>query len=260
VVKPVASKDGGLALARARGERWLPARRIRSIAQAARFVNAVGFALLFPTERVMAPSLFEAVAGPDAEPWAQGMGPAESMVWRWKDAMPEAHLAWSGRFLHRRGSVLSPRLLAALYPGDGEPDDHRALALSPEAHRIGDALMTGPLTSSALRELIGHRSRYDRAIGELQGRLLVSSAGTQEQLAGWPAVVLELTCRLFAVGSGPDYRYAADRYLETIVEATPAQLAKAYGWTASAAGAALDDLVGCGRAGLTPAGYRTLAR
>jgi len=246
-------------LARERGRRWLPARRPRSIEQAARFVEAVGFALLFPADRIAAPSLFEAVAGPDAQPWEHGMGPAESTVWEWKDALPEAGLAWYGRFLHRRASLLSPELLAALYPGAGEPDDHRALPLSEAAHRVADALLTGPLPSSALRELIGNRSHYDRAIGELQRHLLVSSAGVQEQRTGWPAVVLELTCRLFEVGGGPDHPQAADRYLRTVVAASPVDLARAYGWSAAGARRVLDELVAAGRAARSPTGYSTLS-
>ena len=55
----------------------LTGRRVRSIARAAAFVDDVGFALLFPSERVLVPSLWEAVAGEDAEPFASGMGSDE---------------------------------------------------------------------------------------------------------------------------------------------------------------------------------------
>src|SRR5262245_55855898 len=54
--------DHGLALARDRGARWLPARRVHSLEEAAGFVETVGIALLFPADRVTAPSLWEAVA------------------------------------------------------------------------------------------------------------------------------------------------------------------------------------------------------
>jgi hypothetical protein len=244
------------ALARARGDRWLPGRRLRTLAQAGRFVESVDFALLYPTDRIRAPSLFEAVAGPDVEPWAHGMGPAESAVWTWKDALPDAGLAWSGRYLYRRGSVLSPPLLAALYPGAGEPDDHRSFELSPDAHRLAEALLTGPLPSRALRELIGHRGHYDRAVGELQRHLLVSSAGVQEQRTGWPAVVLDLTCRLFDVGGRFDPDEAAGRFLTTMVAALPAELGRAFGWSTAAARHALDRLVDSGRAAGSREGYR----
>ncbi len=159
---------------------------MRSTEDAAGFVEDVGFALLFPTDRPTAPSLWEAVAGPDATPFPHGMGTGESMVWALKDLLPEAVLAWYGRFVRRRASLLSPALLAALYPGRGAPEDHRAAVLPPEAHRIGDALAAGPLPSSALRALVGHRGGYDRAINQLHEQLLVTSAGSGSRAAAGP--------------------------------------------------------------------------
>jgi hypothetical protein len=123
----------GAELAGARGQRWSPVKLLRSIDEAGAFVEDVGFALLFPADRPTAPSLWEVVAGPDAMPFAGGIGTAESLMWTWKDLLPEAWFAWSGRFLHGRVSLLSPRLLAALYPGHGEPADDRAFAVPPEA-------------------------------------------------------------------------------------------------------------------------------
>jgi hypothetical protein len=230
------------ALGRARGDRWLPDQPVTSLDEAARFIDDVGFALLFPADRIQAPSLWEAVAGPDAVPFAEGMGPAEADVWTWKDELPKAGLAWYGKFLHKRASLVSPRLLSALYPGDGEPADHEAFELPAEAHQLAEALMTGPLTSAALRELIGDRGRYDRAMAALQRNLLVTSCGVHRQRAGWPAAVFELTCRLFDVGGGQDRWYAAERFLDTMVEATPGELARAYGWPAVTARAQFDAL------------------
>jgi hypothetical protein len=232
-----------VALARARGERWLSGRRVRSIEHAARFVDGVGFAALFPTAEPFAPTLWEVVADPDSVPFAQGMGAAESMVWTWKDALPEAGLAWSGSFVQGRASVVSPRLLAALYPGDGELDDHRSLPLEPDAHRIAEALLPGPLPSSALREVIGHRRRYDRAIRQLQHALLVTAAGVDDDRPGWPAVVMDLTCRRFDLGGGSDPRYATAQFLDTMVESTPQELARTFRWSIASSRARLDDLV-----------------
>jgi hypothetical protein len=251
----VAGADG-LAMAGARGKRWLPDRPVQSIEDAARFVEDVSFALLFPTERPVAPSLWEAVAGPDAAPFAHGMGPAESMVWTWKDLLPEAGLAWYGRFLRRRACLISPVLLAALYPGRGEPEDHQLVPLPAEAHRIGEALAATPLPSSALRALVGHRGRYDRAINQLHQHLLVTSAGVREQRSGWRAVVIDLTCRRFDVGDGADRRYATRRFLDTMIEVTPTELSRAFGWPAVAARTALEDLVADRLAVRSPGGYR----
>jgi hypothetical protein len=168
------------------------------------------------------------------------MGEAEATVWTWKDELPKNGLAWYGKFLYRRASLLSPRLLAELYAGPGEPDDHEAYDLSPTAHRIAEALLLGPLPSSALRELVGDRSRYDRAITELQRELLVTSAGTREQRAGWPAGVVELTCRLFDVGGRFNRAAAVAGFSATMVQTTPRELAKAFGWPLAVARTELD--------------------
>jgi hypothetical protein len=230
----VSVRDGD-ALARARGERWLPDPLLTTVEDAGAFVDRVGFAVLFPAERITAPSLWEAVAGPDDIPFATGMGPAEERVWAWKDELPRVGAAWYGKFVHNRASLLSPEVLTALYPGAGEPTDHTALDLPDHAHQIAEALLTGPLPTAALREIVGDRGRYDRATSALQRHLLVTSAGVHTHRTGWPATVVELTCRLFEVGDGTDYGYATARFVDTMIETTPAELARAFGWPIGAA-------------------------
>ena len=208
--------------------------------EAAAFVDEFGFAVLFPAPGIDLPSLYEAVAGPGAVPFATGMDEAESLVWSWKDELPRAGLAWYGKFLYRRASLLSPRLLAALYAGPGHDDDHRSLELSREAHQIADALRPGPLTTAALREIVGNRSRYERAMGELYRQLLVTSGGVEPQRSGWPAGVVELTCRAFPVGGQLDRGYATRRLLSIVDEATPRELARAFGWPIATARSEFD--------------------
>ncbi|HEY0616517.1 MAG TPA: hypothetical protein VGD15_02970, partial [Kribbella sp.] len=175
-------------------------RGVGTIQRAGKFVDDVGFALLFPAPRPIGPSLWEAVAGEDSEPFGTGMGEDEQKVWGWKDELPRRGLAWYGAYLGGRGTFLSPTLLAALYPGAGELDDHEQLELSPAAHEIAAALAIEPLSSAALRSLLGDRNKYQRAITELQRNLLVTSAGVQELSNGWPAALLTLTCEQFDVG------------------------------------------------------------
>ncbi|MFD0596964.1 hypothetical protein ACFQZ4_35800 [Catellatospora coxensis] len=117
--------DQELVLARARGDRWLPETRPQTVEEAGRFVDDVGCALLFPAANTLAPSLYETVAEEDAVAWADGMGEAESTVWTWKDALPEAGLAWYGRFLFRRASLLSPTCCARSTPGPATPTTTR---------------------------------------------------------------------------------------------------------------------------------------
>jgi hypothetical protein len=248
-------------LGQARATRWwVRGRRIGSIARAADFVDDVGFALLFPAPRAAVPSLWEAVAGEDEEPFGAGMGTNEQRVWTWKDELPRQGLAWYGAFLGGRGSFLSPDLLRALYPAAGDPTDHHSLQLSPAAHEIAEAITAEPLPSATLRALVGDRSRYQRAITELQRSLLVTTAGVQETGSGWPAALIALTCHQFDVGGGPDHSLAAERFLDTMLATTPAELGRAFRWPVAQARVRLDELVEKGRATYDGTHYRAQHR
>jgi hypothetical protein len=234
---------------------WVRGRRIGSVERAGKFIDDVGFALLFPAPKPIGPSLWEAVAGEDDEPFGTGMGENEQRVWTWKDELPRRGLAWYGAYLGGRGSFLSPTLLAALYPGDGELDDHEHLDLSPAAHEIAAALALEPLSSATLRQLLGDKNKYQRAIGELQRNLLVTNAGVQESSNGWPAALLTLTCEQFEVG-GPNHTEAASQYLDTMLAATAADLARAFRWPTPRARSLLDELVDTDRATFDGSRYR----
>jgi hypothetical protein len=244
-------------LAQARATRWwVRGRRIATVERAGKFIDDVGFALLFPAPKPIGPSLWEAVAGEDDEPFGTGMGENEQKVWTWKDELPRRGLAWYGAYLGGRGSFLSRTLLAALYPGDGELDDHEHLDLSPAAHELAAALAIEPLSSAALRQLLGDKNKYQRAIGELQRNLLVTNAGVRESANGWPAALLTLTCEQFDVGGGLDHSQVVMQYLETMLVATPIELARAFRWSNAQARDLLDELADTGRATFDGSRYR----
>jgi len=230
---------------------------VRSIARAGAFVEDVGFALLFPSERVLAPSLWEAVAGEDAEPFATGMDVDEQRVWSWKDELPRRGLAWYGNFVAGRSSFLSPSLLRWLYPAYGGTDDHMNLDLSPTAHEIATALAEGPQPSASLRALIGDRSRYQRAAIELQRQLLVTTAGVHEQASGWPSKVLDLTCRRFDVGTDQDHQAAAELFIGVVLDGSARDLARTFRWPVDKARGHRDALPAASR--VTRCGNRYLA-
>jgi hypothetical protein len=168
-------------------------------------------------------------------------------VWEWKDQLPEARAAWYGKFLFRRASLLSPAMLALLYPGAGDIDDFRDFDLGPHARRIGEALMVGPLSSAVLRnEIVGDKASYEKGIAELHRQLLVTTAGVEEQRSGWPASIIDLTCRRFDVGGAADPLAAAEAFLGTVRAAKPADLARAFGWPAAEARTVLDRLAATG--------------
>jgi len=245
------------ALTVARAKRWWVGRaQITTPAKAAAFVDDVGFALLFPRRNTEMPCLWDLAR--DDPPHADGWGPDIQRVWKWKDDLPKAKKAWYGDFLFGVKTFIAPSMLALLYPRGGAPDDFLTADLSPAAQAVATVLLeSGATPSSVLREAAGMggtegKARYSRALTELGRALVVTHYGVEEEKAGWPSAVLELTARVFAVQSdvAPDERrhQAVLRFLTTMVEAHPRELSRAWGWPLAEARAALSQLVEKGQA------------
>ena len=252
-------------IAQARAKRWwLTRRKIGSIRRAAAFVEDVGFALLFPKAGIALPSLWEVAT---EQAFQEGdWGPDAERVWGWKDELPLEGLAWYGRFLRGRPSFLSPSLLVDLYPRAGRPDDFEEATLSRDAYRIARILLrSGPQPTSALREALAIEGRkggeaFTAAVAELERELIVTHLGTEDEGAGWPSAVLELTVRAFRIpkrrnAEGAELR-AARRFLDTMIEARPFEHGNAFGWGAKRARSALEKLVDRNEADREGPGYR----
>ena len=239
-----------------------------SLKRAAAFVDDVGFALLFPKAGMALPSLWEAATDRTISHLGEEWGPDAERIWGWKDELPLRRLAWYGRFLRGRPSFLSPSLLADLYPRCGRPDDFEESNLSPNAHRIARTLLrSGPLSTGTLREALGVEGRrggeaFTQAVTELGRELVVTHYGVEDEGAGWPSAILELTARAFRLprqrGPKAARLRAARRFLDTVLVAQPHDLGNAFGWGATAARAALDDLVRRGQAVRVDSAYRTV--
>ena len=226
------------------------------MSRAGAFLEDVGFALLFPHSGISLPSLWEAVSRREHlhEPFT--WGPDAERVWSWKDELPPAGLAWYGRFLRGRSSLLGPALLSDLYPRSGEPGDFQDARLDPHARRIAEVLLVdGPTSVAALRVGLGvegtrSRAVFDRAITALGRQLVVTHYGTEEHGSGWPSAVMELTARAFALDPSRDREAAELRaarcFLDTVLEARPHELGNAFGWRAVRARELLEDLVARG--------------
>ena len=240
---------------------WLTGRPIASLRRAAAFVDDVGFALLFPSRGIELPSLYQAASDRTAEATAEvEWGPEAERVWGWKDELPRRGMAWYGRFLRGRPSFLSPVLLADLYPRAGHPEDFTEADLGPDGRRIAEMLLlSGPTPSAVLREALGAegrrgQARFAKALGELGRALVITHFGTEDQGAGWPAAVLELTARVFSVGGArrgrDDARLrAAGKFLDTMLVTEAGELARAFGWPRDTSSDALEALVARGQAG-----------
>ena len=243
--------DSELAEARCR-RWWIDAPRVETLERAAAFVRDVHCALLFSFEAIALPSLWEAIAGPAEVPFAE-WGPNEDRIWGWKDELPAQGLAWYGKLVRKRATLLSPELLTDLYHGDGKADDYRRRPLEADAARVAAALAGGAMPQSILREEVGltgkpGKARFDRAMIELQRHLLVTHAGVWDQDAGWATAMISPTASVFDVGGRRDPVAAAAKYLATSLEVTAADLGRAFAWPVTEARSALDALAERGAA------------
>lgn len=259
---------GDLEAARAR-RWWAGRRKVGRIDRAAAFIEDLGFALLFPNKGVVLPSLYDVASDRPLFSPAGDWGPDADRVWGWKDELPRRGLAWYGKFLRGRPSLLAPSLLADLYPRRGRPDDFEDAGLSPTAYRIARILLrSGPQSTAVLREALDIEGKkaseaFHRTIGELDRALVTTHFGVEEEGAGWPTPVLELTARAFRIpvrrSADAARLRAARRYLDTMLMARPYELGNAFGWGAEGARAALDRLVLRRQALADPPRYRSLA-
>jgi hypothetical protein len=183
--------------------------RIRSLEDAATFVDQVGIAVVWGQADLVLPSLWSEVGGADAD-WAirddagkpTGFSPEFDRLWRWKDELPERRLACAGKHFGSAALLLAPRLLAAAYALTGRSgaaaDDFREDELEPLEREVAEAVLENdPLTGREIRRLLGtsDRKAVDRAVGRLQRRLVLTNAGAAEQSQGWRAIRQDLFAR-----------------------------------------------------------------
>jgi Winged helix DNA-binding domain len=235
---------------------------VRTLEQAAAFVDRVGIALVLGKTDVVLPSLGDEVCGRGAD-WAVrdengkavAFTPEFGRVWRWKDDLPDRHLACAGRHLARDAAALiSPKLLPALYAPTGRPgtpEDFRALELAPLEQEVAEAVLAeGPLSAPEVRRLLvtDDKKGVDKAVKRLQRELVLTNAGVTEQEAGWPAVRQDVfarrwRARLKRLPAPEDARLKLARtVLKVAGEVSEADLAAALGWTRRAARATLEEL------------------
>jgi hypothetical protein len=236
------------------------ARRLRTMTDAARFINQVGFCWLFAPGKgnLELPSLFEAVKG------RRGMqifhwDEDADRVWGWKSDLPAAHRAYYGKGLAGKPVFVSLRMLPYLMATAGEEELEHLYeygGISYEARRIYRALESlGPQPTRALRAAAGLDSkdgnaRYHRALDELQRRLFVMPVGATNEGNNWPSQIFELVARWFpgeaALARKLDVsearRALLTRYLKTVVGARRSDIGRLFGIPRSEFDALVEEL------------------
>jgi len=242
--------------------RW--PKRIATLSEARKYIDAAGFCMLFPVNNVPLPSLYSAVTrrNPNA---GIVFDKHFEMLWRWKDELPRRRRAFYAKYFRQRGTLISlgqlPYFLA-MRDSAVAPGDHACFyadgRIRDDARVIWEALEThGPLATLELRHLCHMETkagnvRFKRAMLDLQCLLVVVHFGSEQETGAWASGRFELTCRAFpeqtaaARNLAPDVARAqlAAKYLEWHPSASRVQLARLFGWSKD------DALVACGAAQL----------
>src|SRR5919109_388006 len=241
--------------------------RIGSLEASAAFVDQVGIAVAWGKADLVLPSLWHAIAGPDAD-WAirdetgksVAFSPEFERLWRWKDELPEQRLACAGRHFGSAALLIAPRLLASAYAltgRSGAVDDFRGDELEPLEREVAEAVLENePLTGRELRRVLGTNDRkaVDRAVARLQRKLVLTNAGAAEQAQGWRAIRQDLLARRWRKrlrrlpAEDEARRELALAVLGGTDEVSAADLAAALGWRRPQAESVLGELSEAGLA------------
>jgi hypothetical protein len=165
--------------------------RVRTLEQAAKWVDEAGLALLYPNGDYVLPSLWEAATGHSDMDWE---APETWKVWAWKDELPAEHLACVGLHVARTSSLVAPALVSAVYALTAD----RRETLEGLEREIADASLElgRSATRRELRLLVGADKRLgDRAVNALQRKLVLTNAGLDTEGSGWGATLHDLFAR-----------------------------------------------------------------
>jgi len=229
--------------------RRIPGRRLRTVEEARAFVEGVGFCHFWPIKGAELPNLFHAIAGRVRPVPMEHDDPDISKCWGWKDQALDKKWWYYGKFLRRRATLISLTQLPYFYAlsgNYGSLDDYLQEyedgLMTAEAKAIYEALLEhGPLDTVRLRKEArmsaeSAKSRFDRALVELQVGLKVLPIGVAEAGAWRYAFVYEIVQRHFPdlprqarpIGRGEARRLLVSRYLDNVVAADRKMVAKVF--------------------------------
>ena len=254
-------------LNRLRDERYRrkPSLRLKTPDDARGFVDEVGFCTLWPIKGVETPSLWAAVAG--NRPVADAHDDPGHITWGWKDQSLDKRWWFYAKLLRGKATLVSLEALPhfyALSENFGGPEDYleeyRAGRLSTEAKtlyevlRDGGAMDTVRLRREARMASDSSKVRFDKALTELQKGLKILPVGVAEAGAWRYAFIYELVERWFPgvmVSARAISRAAArvellQRHVENVIAATPAAVARLFGWRKDETDAAIGKALTAG--------------
>jgi len=229
---------------------------LKTMTQVAFFIDYSGFCVLFSAKNVPLTSLYYAVSKRAEVRWDK----YAQLIWKWKDELPKKRRAFYGKYFKGRGTFLSLKFLPHFLATHGtaiEPPEAEAFygtgRISRDALELWQALAKhGPLATLELRHACKMESqagnkRFKKAMLELQGLLIVTHSGAEQETEAWASNRFDLVGRVFPREvaearkiSAEDARMAiAVKYKSLYPGAAPAQIARLFGWTKAQAVAAL---------------------
>ena len=222
---------------------------MRTVEGARAFVEEVGFCHFWPIKGAELPNLFHAIAGRVRSVPMAHDDPDNSRCWSWKDQSLDKKWWYYGKLLRRRATLISLELLPAFYACSenfGSLHDYLTEYLdgkmTAEAKRIYEALLEhGSLDTVRLRREArlsaeSAKSRFERALVELQVGLKVLPVGVAEAGAWRYAFVYEIVQRHFPelperarrISRSQARRTLVSRYLDNVVAADRAMIGKVF--------------------------------
>jgi hypothetical protein len=216
-------------------------RKVRTQAEAADFINEVGFATLMGVPEMQVPDLSAASVNPgwhvDSSKW----------WWGWKQTLPGKKACFYAKILRGRGTFISWQMFPYFFAVNGDKgpyeEEWTAGLVSRDEKRILDILSSkGPMLTDALRLAFGPRGKsntaaFHRALGGLQSRFRVTVCGGD--LSGWSmhrwALVEDWAPRhVMRKARRASLAEALEalvlRLLENVVIAAPADIAWLFSW------------------------------
>jgi hypothetical protein len=229
-----------------------PDLKLRTRADAVKFIDRVGIALLFPGDNIPLPDLWTAINGMERKLPKHHHDQALHKTWDWKDTIPARKEAWYGKLVRGKPAFLSFRDLPAMYAlssNYGELDDYlEAYAdgmMSGEAKTVYEVLLAeGPMPTSSLRKACGlggggdNARRFERAIVELQTGLKIVKSGISDSNRWKYCYIYDLLLRWSPTlgeqareyTSRTAMRHLITRYLQTAIAAPMQIFPRLFSW------------------------------
>ena len=241
----------------------MPARRVRTAADALRFVNDVGFCSTFYRFADGVPCLWEAVAGRPAPRWPKRShhDAAVGLTWQLKDELPAARKVYYGKLLRGRPCLVALDVFPAFYAlirGRQRARDYRmeydAGRLTLNGRRIMDALIahhpqyTRELRASCFMLEPRQTADFERAMAELQQALwVVKTEERYEPTFSYRWDLLEAWLPEAVAAGRRLSRPAAvatllERYVRSAVFTRPRVVERLFGLTAAETGGVVTNL------------------